>query len=1052
MGGKGKIIDRLNADLLGPSSEDEKFSSYPTDVYLTGILFPQRTGVAQEENDQLQSEGTKDVDSNDVANDEISLATVKRPASFGMSFVVGCDDVPSIEIHVAAGVYRLIEQPGEGLGKESDEKINLWERTPVELKVEKLVLDFSSSEPEVEKNEYNEALGIHVRTSPWGNRLLVTVAVVNNNSPGEDYERTSYEEMCFFQTHIEVQCVGGTQFYPRPLGASAIDEDTRMAQLIYRDVVEYAVGHTCSAAWVEQEGVVDAVETDWLPQATVKMMSSAGVEEFKSLSNQGSGSVLSTEWLANTHGEELVNGLETLPALYLQWLEKQENRIPGLEDNLREQAIKHIAQAQLITERMKQAIDLIKSDSDVQTAFRLANQAILLQRQWAESNKDVLIWRPFQLGFILLSLESLADETHEDRGTADLLWFPTGGGKTEAYLGLIAFVLFLRRLRYGDHGAGVASFMRYTLRLLTVQQFQRAAALICACDALRLGEGIPDDISFDGGDIPFSLGLWVGGDATPNRFDEAKKSLSDPSASSRPDQLKYCPRHQDKQLSWIADNNRKEIIAHCPDPGCLWHKDRHQLPVWTVDDDVYRQKPSLVIGTIDKFAQIARNPNTAFLFGADDQNRQPDLIIQDELHLISGPLGTLAGLYEVAIDRLCSREDVRPKIIASTATIRQASTQIKALFDRNTCLFPPPVIDATNSGFAVEDEDENDVGREYVGVTTAGRSAKFALQAVTASLMQSVASGEVDPGVKDDFWTLVAYFNSLRELGGALVLMQDDVMDSIDEYASRRDGEVAREINEPVELTSRVRSSEIKEILDQLKLVWNQDGSCDVVLASNMISVGVDVPRLGMMVVNGQPKGIAEYIQSTSRVGRRSDGPGGLVVTVYNNAKSRDRSHFETFRTWHAALYRSVEATSVTPFAPRAREKAIHAVLVILARHLVEQLRVKPSVVGHFESQLDEFIEYIHERADGIDKEEAGNVEDALQEFEERWIYSASDFEFYWNEWRRKKSLMISAEKAAELQAKYGGYNGQAKPTPNSMRNVEAATLYKLQEKLRERD
>src|SRR5690606_7136560 len=183
----------------------------------------------------------------------------------------------------------------------------------------------------------------------------------------------------------------------------------------------------------------------------------------------------------------------------------------------------------------------------------------------------------------------------------------------------------------------------------------------------------------------------------------------------------------------------------------------------------------------------------------------------------------------------------------------------------------------------------------------------------------------------------------------------------------RRD-ESPRVLTEPMELTSRVSSSKIKEYLDQLTRRFNQEGACDVVLASNMISVGVDVPRLGTMVVNGQPKGIAEYIQATSRVGRRRGGPGGLVLTIYNNAKSRDRSHYETFRTWHMALYREVEATSVTPFAPRAREKALHTTLVIMARHLIPELNHRASAVGKYTDQLEEFIDYVVDRADQIDE------------------------------------------------------------------------------------
>ncbi|MFV8780912.1 helicase-related protein [Microbulbifer sp. SA54] len=1040
MSDKTTLVKRITEDLLGPLREDEQLHAYPTDVYLTGILFPPATDIAQEDADQLQAEGRRDIDANDVSQDEVSLATVKRPASAGISFVIDGTDKPSVNIQIQGAVYRPVANTKEDAQADGEKsKRVLWQRFPLDARLEDVTLDFPSRDFPPQETGI-EGLGLHIRTSSWGKQQLVTVAMINEHKLPKEYERSRAEELTFFQTGLVVTCGENTHFCPRPLGGSAIDEDTRMAQLIYRDVKEYAVGHTCAATWSENEDGVSSVASTWLPTSTVKAMSSEGVKNFAPLSQEG---ILSTEWLSTARDDQLVSGLKRLPSLYEQWYQEQNESIESLDENLRDQARSHINNADEVRQRMQGAIDLIGSDSNVQTAFRLANRAIQLQRQWAApDDKSPLIWRPFQLGFFLLTLESVADDEHKHRKTADLLWFPTGGGKTEAYLGLIAFTIILRRLRYGEQGAGVASFMRYTLRLLTVQQFQRAAALISACDALRQGYGAPPDIKVSLGDIPFSLGLWVGSDTTPNKFKDARDAMADAHAHNRPDQLKYCPRHKDTRLSWKIDSTNEQIIANCDHPDCLWRE--APLPVWTVDNSVYRHKPSLVIGTVDKFAQIARKKDTAQLFGLNTRFRQPDLIIQDELHLISGPLGTLTGIYEIAIDKLCSRGEVVPKIIASTATIRQASSQIKNLFNRETCLFPPPILDASNSGFAVEDED--DPGRQYVGITTAGRSAKFTLQALSASLLQAVSSPEISDQTRDDFWTLVAYFNSLRELGGALVLMQDDVTNSLADYSGRRT-ENTRRISEPMELTSRVSSSEIKNYLDQLNKTFEEAGTCDVVLASNMISVGVDVPRLGSMIVNGQPKTIAEYIQATSRVGRRRGGPGGLVLSIYNNAKSRDRSHFETFNTWHKALYREVEATSVTPFAPRARDKALHAVLVILARHLIPELSDEAWKVSDYEEQLQDLIEYVVARAEDIDEEEADSVEDALQEFLEKWLGSAKDYQNYWNDRAYSKSLLLSAERAAEIKSRAGTYHGRATPTPNSMRNVEPGSLFVLTER-----
>ena len=1039
MNDRVRLYKRITDDLIAPSSCEEEIVGYPTDVYLTGILFPQNINIEDERVDLGHSEGSPDVE--DTTQDEISLATVKRPATAGLSFVVKADSTPKINIVCSCGQY-FKKDTKDGDAKDQNtfkRKEQIFEKHNVSLDFKNI--DYDSVETEV------DGLGVHIRTSPWGDNLLVTVAMMNIAAQTEEYERVHYEEICLFQCSLEITTGEDTVLIPRPLKASAIDEDTKMASLIYRNVNEYAVGHTCSAAWEEQDGHITSVKSTWLPSFTVKSMSSSGIREFKIIGNDQETPVLSTSWLSTANGTSLVAGLRLLPSIYLEWLDGQKLKTSDLDSDQKNQANKHFESAELVANRMLGSIKLIESDPVVEASFRLANKAIMLQRQWFIGDEDsILVWRPFQLAFILLSLESLVNPSHPDRKTADLLWFPTGGGKTESYLGLIAFLLFYRRYTYGEEGSGVAAIMRYTLRLLTVQQFQRAASLICACEYLRLGNGVPKGIPKLSSQTPFSLGLWVGGDTTPNNFEIAKKALSVDTAHNRPDQLKYCPVHISRKLQWIAQANTESIHAHCPDEDCLWHQSKAPLPVWTVDPDIYKTRPSLLIGTVDKFAQIARRAETSSLFGLPNLNRKPDLIIQDELHLISGPLGTLTGLYEVAIDELCSDDEGPAKVIASTATIRQASSQIKALFNRDTCLFPPPIVDFDNSGFAVEDIEAP--GRLYIGVTTAGRSAKFSLQAVAASILQSAASSDITDEVRDDFWTLVTYFNSLRELGGALVLMQDDVTQSISEYAGRR-GEEPREVREPLELTSRVSSTEIKEILDDLTIRWGEDGVCDTVLASNMISVGVDVPRLGTMVVNGQPKGIAEYIQATSRVGRRSDGPGGIVATIYNNAKARDRSHYETFNTWHGALYRSVEATSVTPFAPRAREKAIHAILVILARHLITPLNRSFKNIGKHELAVNNLISRITARVEEIDPEELDSSEEALESFLENWIAEDQFFKYYWNDKYPKRSLLISAERAAELQSKRRISWLRSKPTPNSMRNVEPSCKFKLRERQR---
>jgi ATP-dependent helicase YprA (DUF1998 family) len=529
----------------------------------------------------------------------------------------------------------------------------------------------------------------------------------------------------------------------------------------------------------------------------------------------------------------------------------------------------------------------------------------------------------------------------------------------------------------------------------------------------------------------------VGGDAVPNRVKDAAAALTGVPGQASPKQLLDCPACQTRLL-WWHNELAGSINVRCDNTTCLLHDPSAPLPVWTVDEDVYRVEPTLLIGTIDKYAQIVRRKEINTLFGIG-RSRPPDLIIQDELHLISGPLGTVAGLYEVAIDRMFATAGALPKIIGSTATIRRASEQVYQLFCRKTAQFPPPCLDAGDSGFALTDTTAP--GRLYGGVTTAGRSAKFALQAVAASLLQSGLHGAGDDATRNPYWTLVSYFNSLRELGGALVLMQDDVNDTIANLSTQR-SEAPRRPEIIEELTSRRSQADVRDMLQRLAIPAGRPDALDVVLATNMLSVGVDIPRLGMMLVNGQPKGMAEYIQATSRVGRGR--VPGLVVAVLNNAKARDRSHYESFATWHSTLYRDVEPTSVTPFASRARDRALHAVLVALVRHIVGGMLDQPQLDAATVQQAEVLIDEIAARAAQIDPEETA-VKDELLQLLDVWQRRAPGS--YWSR-RVRNSLLQDAERAATMKA-MGRLPGDAWATLNNMRSVEASSRYRLAEWLR---
>lgn len=1044
---RDNMVERLAVDLVGPSKIDEVIPDRPSDRYLTGILYPQQSQVDAADDEQLAQAADSD-DEDTAAAESVSLASSLRPSSAGISFAVASttSKAPRIVMHVSCGTYeRFYEQTtSEGdaakvTGRRADER---WKRTQRDATIGPISLDAAESSIDLADKGIN-GLKVYIQVLRQGATWTVTAAMVNVHADAGS--RVENDHNTFFQTQLVVEPAAGATLVPRPSLRTATDDDGRTAALIYRNAAEYATGHTCSAEWHQSDGNVARVQSAWLPTAIVTATSTDGDEVFQNLRTQPNIRPLSAKWLSEASSAQLASALKLIPDAYDKWIGQERARITSdVPEQLRRQAERHLKICEIGRDRMKEAIQLVSKDGPEATAFRLANRAMLIQRKWQYGDND-LSWRPFQVGFLLLALASVSDRSHKDRAVMDLLWFPTGGGKTEAYLALTAYVLFYRRLKDGPtDGAGVAVLMRYTLRLLTTQQFERATSLICACEHLRRGQELPPELSPNLGNVPFSIGLWVGQGATPNKVAEATNLGGTDPGQATPKQLMVCPCCGESLgpcIRW-----RGSIRTRCSAEKCAFGSvGDGDLPVWTVDEDIYREQPSLVIGTIDKFAAITRRPDeTGVLFGVGTSHNPPDLIIQDELHLISGPLGTVAALYEVAIDELCTRNEQRPKVIGSTATIRRAASQIRALFDRETYQFPAPGIDWDNSCFAVRDKKK--LGRLYVGLTTAGRSPKFSLQAASACLLQSayaVCSAGAGRAAIDPYWTLVGYFNSLRELGGAVVLVQDDVVASIREYATRR-AEQPRKIKPAVELTSRRSSSEIPVILRDLKRPCDDPACYDVLLASNMISVGVDVPRLGLMVVNGQPKLIAEYIQATSRVGRTEP---GLVVTVFNNGKTRDRAHFETFETWHGTLYREVEATSVTPFASRALDKAAHAVLVALVRQRVTGMKTVPTMSARQRTQADAVADVIVRRARDVDRDELPSVQRKVAALLTEWE-QRTDLQAYWDDFRGLRTLLISAEQAAALRAAKMNMR-RAWPTPNSMRDVEPSTPFVMVTRLK---
>jgi hypothetical protein len=869
------------------------------------------------------------------------------------------------------------------------------------------------------------------------NKVAPVTVVLRNTTSVPQYElRDSY---CWFQPRITVTTEPPALTDRRVLREAPVqDEDLDSYELLFRNTRSFAVGHGCAVQWPDTtDPVVAFVETTFLPSYEVPLSTPRPAS---------AAAVLDMASLARRDPVDTAQALRPLVDDYRAWIAQRAEEIPALDPALRATARRHLDTARTAADRMQGGIELLARGGAEYEAFRLMNAAMQEQRSrqdWIRAGMPTpapaggaQAWRPFQIAFILMNLNGLADAEHDDRRLADLLWFPTGGGKTEAYLGLIAFVILLRRLRStGDRG--VAVIMRYTLRLLTLQQFERAATLICALESIRRA-----DSTLRAGE-PIGLGLWVGQGATPNTIKDARLALSRLRAGAEPTtgnpmQLTRCP--------WcgtplVVDNYRidaraNHLVIACGVADCEFGTG---LPLHVVDEDVYSYRPALLIGTVDKFAQMAWREQARTIFSSDGAGRPPDLIVQDELHLISGPLGTLVGLYEVAVDAAAGVL-ARPKVIASTATIRRAGTQMRAVFDREAFQFPPPGLDMTDSFFAAQADRSEKGTRRYVGLLAPGTSQTTLLVRTYAALLQAATEIPGPDEVRDPYWTLIGYFNSLRVLGGAFMQVIDDVPDRVRLLASRH-GRPERTVGTPDELTSRVSSSEIPLALARLADSYPDPNSPDVVLATNMISVGVDVDRLGLMAVMGQPQATAEYIQSTSRIGRQHP---GLAVVMYNAARSRDRSHYENFRSYHETLYREVEATSATPFATRARDRGLHGVLVSMARLLLDDAAADKAAgsVEAFADRLEQLAESIVDRARRIDPDEADATEQQLRELIDCWVHDAAAKQpmTYSSRKQKASSLLIEAGEALTSPSVAADTDETPWPTLLSLRDVDAET------------
>lgn len=1076
---------------------------------------------------------------------------------------------------------------------------------------------------------------LQTRSRRTGNAWRVSLFLINATNqarPGPEHH--------IYQPQIRVRLHEGSQLVPLDDEPQAEDPESSSLALLYTAKRVMARGHLCAAVWkdVDPERIFDggnpqAPPFAWLDGALLPAGRSgeftpadARTELLPSYfirspqlddSSRYGDTVLDPEQISELWDpEDISAAFFPLTSTYEAWISQQQSRIAELPAQHQPTAQRHLADCNEVLRRIREGIDLLCHDEAARLAFCFANKSIALQARW--NRGTVSPWRPFQLAFQLINLSAIREQTHPDRLACDLLWIPTGGGKTEAYLGLAAFTYALRRLQHrgaNGNGSGVSVLSRYTLRLLSIQQFRRALSLITASEYLRVLESLAglrgwrpqrcsDRTPSLWGEARFSLGLWVGGNVTPNslfdfsfrsangRLETVRGALSilrGEQGEGEPAQILKCPScaallaippegfpaggsrtihfvvecHSPRlpitnpadysgppqpptgdpliDVTSIAVTTHPNAIYHtltitfaprrdvspldivrwceghvlrnfgtrsrlvstrasrpgyfyrwapfrggrqkevdfdvfCPNPQCThntginWSEmtpagllpvpeafeirpgqsSHLPIPAFTVDDQFYHRCPTMVVSTVDKFARLAFEPRASSLFGVVDHycdrygyyrsdcppnlspparpsahpagvtpigvSRMvpPDLILQDELHLIEGPLGSMVGIYETAVEVLASRlvgsYRQRPKYIASSATVRKAADQVQSLYDRRLAQFPPAGIEIDDNFFAKGEEahplDADPPGRLHIGICAPGRGAQTPIVRIWSRLLQSVEDRRLCGASLrdlDGFWTLVGYFNAIRELAGVVALVRQDIPERM-AFLSPAPRSLPEE--EPIELSSRADSLELPGLLERLAERPGGGNPISTVVSTSMFGTGVDVTRLSLMVVHGQPKTSAAYIQATGRVGREK---GGLVITFYRASRPRDLSHYEFFVGYHRELYRYVEPITVNPFSPRARDRALGPVAVAILRQAAELSTATGPVPFQFDWRIQQRLAggWYCRAGDMAAAQATPEVSAMPAAFEDRAIRQPAD--------RRPMSGVVSSEATSEI-------------------------------------
>jgi hypothetical protein len=942
-----------------------------------------------------------------------------------------------------------------------------WKRTQHTFRLTVPVVESSKSaipfkfESEV-YNQTNAGYNIKIFEDDRAKYVKVQLVNLSDDHPANRFSNRS-ENLNFkslFQSNIKIHSPNLIEYKDTSLNTYATDDEIKdleaeEIELIYRNIKSYAIGHNCSVTWDNEKKLV---QSTFLPQKDIKDV----LNEFEDNSLDDALDMRNLSYFGLDAAQTKAN-LTRFVESYDTWIKKQLTLKDALSSEEQKTADRIISRQQTNFERLRKNISLL-DDERVFQAFQLANTAMYLQlivsndpklgkdeKDLSHIDKSIRIsdlsyfekydtqnnlgfipkYRPFQLAFLLLSLDEIVNpQQRKTNNLVDLIWFPTGGGKTEAYLAVAAFTIAFRRIKNSSNYHGTSVIMRYTLRLLTAQQFERASRLIATLEFLRTQPEFSNLLR----DEPITIGLWVGQASTPNRVKDAKDLINGDFGMAgealkgergNPEkknefQISSCPWCGTKTVSKYKNNKgetlwdygfkvlKSQLTINCINQQCHFH---NQLPIQVVDENLYQNPPTLLFGTVDKFAMLAWQEDAHNFFKANTPDGlPPDLIIQDELHLLNGPLGSITALFESTIELLCTKNGIPPKIISSTATTRNTNFQVEKLYgNRKVNVFPPSGISHDDSFFSRESKKSK---RRYIGFMPTGKTSIDTQLQMLAHLF--VARLEVYRNrdvseFTDNYWTIVSYYNSLKDVGKIYNKVGDEII-TFTSTLQYRLAELFGQVNDYIfnyagiasrteELTSRVESTRIKSVLKELELPFDKSNIVktdkgyyflnevvDFVLATNMISVGIDISRLNLMLINGMPKNIAEYIQASSRVGRKTN---GLVVTLLDPNRAREKSYFEHFVNFHQAFYKSVEPLSITPFTESTIDKMLTTSLVAFIRNNEPDLH-KDNDANKFKPQMADAFEQFIQKRFASDTEMLDYFNHRIKNIVEDWSIKAS--------------------------------------------------------------